>query len=46
MLGWGVPMPILIKSRRYDDEFWQSLLGNSAGQKSNKQIFKELRLGK
>lgn len=25
MLGWGVPMPILVRSRRYDHEFWQSI---------------------
>ena len=29
MLGWGDPMPILVKSRRYDDQFWQDLLGSS-----------------
>jgi len=27
MLGWGVPMPIPIRSRRYDDKFWIDLLG-------------------
>ena len=26
MLGWGVPMPIPIRSRRYDDNFWKELL--------------------
>ncbi len=26
MLGWGVPMPIPIRSRRYDEKFWQELL--------------------
>jgi hypothetical protein len=25
MLGWGVPMPIPIRSRRYDDKFWAEL---------------------
>ncbi len=25
MLGWGVPMPIPIRSRRYDDKFWREL---------------------
>jgi DNA helicase HerA-like ATPase len=29
MLGWGVPMPIPIRSRRYDQVFWDELLGNS-----------------
>lgn len=28
MLGWGVPMPIPIRSRRYDDVFWKELLGS------------------
>lgn len=28
MLGWGVPMPIPLRSRRYDDKFWQDLLGS------------------
>ncbi len=27
LLGWGVPMPILVRSRRYDDNFWKDLLG-------------------
>jgi DNA helicase HerA-like ATPase len=27
MLGWGVPMPILLHTRRYDDAFWKELLG-------------------
>ena len=25
MLGWGVPMPILVRSRRYDHDFWQTI---------------------
>jgi DNA helicase HerA-like ATPase len=27
LLGWGVPMPLPVKSRRYDDNFWRDLLG-------------------
>ena len=27
MLGWGVPMPIPIRSRRYDKQFWIDLFG-------------------
>ena len=27
LLGWGVPMPILVRSRRYDDTFWNELKG-------------------
>ncbi len=35
MLGWGTPMPILVRSRRYDDKFWQELLGkNQPGSRS------------
>lgn len=25
LLGWGVPMPLPIRSRRYDDSFWDEL---------------------
>jgi DNA helicase HerA-like ATPase len=27
LLGWGVPMPLPVKSRRYNDDFWDELLG-------------------
>ena len=27
LLGWGVKMPLPIRSRRYDDQFWLDLLG-------------------
>ena len=27
LLGWGVPMPLPVRSRRYDDVFWAELLG-------------------
>ncbi|MDW8276867.1 MAG: DUF87 domain-containing protein [Anaerolineales bacterium] len=27
LLGWGVPMPLPVRSRRYDDNFWRELLG-------------------
>ncbi len=27
LLGWGVPMPLPVRSRRYDERFWQELLG-------------------
>jgi hypothetical protein len=26
LLGWGVPMPILVRSRRYDQTFWDEVL--------------------
>ncbi len=40
LLGWGVPMPLPIRSRRYDDAFWKDLLG--AGRRSQEQKLKEL----
>ncbi|HNB53755.1 MAG TPA: ATP-binding protein, partial [Anaerolineales bacterium] len=27
LLGWGVPMPLPVRSRRYDDRFWMELMG-------------------
>jgi hypothetical protein len=27
LLGWGVPMPLPVRSRRYDESFWNELLG-------------------
>ena len=42
LLGWGVPMPILVKSRRYDERFWQELKGGSESKQSESQILKEL----
>jgi hypothetical protein len=27
LLGWGVPMPLPVRSRRYDEAFWKALLG-------------------
>jgi DNA helicase HerA-like ATPase len=41
LLGWGVPMPLPVKSRRYDDQFWRELLGNK-GKKSEGEILKDL----
>lgn len=31
LLGWGVPMPLPVRSRRYDDQFWKELLGARKG---------------
>ncbi len=43
MLGWGTPMPILVRSRRYDDKFWQDLLGKKAsGGESLKDLVRGL----
>jgi DNA helicase HerA-like ATPase len=30
MLGWGVPMPIPIRSRRYDQQFWLDMFGGES----------------
>jgi hypothetical protein len=42
LLGWGVPMPLPIKSRRYDETFWKELLGKAGEKRSDKQILSEL----
>jgi DNA helicase HerA-like ATPase len=43
LLGWGVPMPLPVKSRRYDERFWEELLGKKASVRSSEgQILKEL----
>jgi hypothetical protein len=41
LLGWGVPMPLPVKSRRYDDVFWKELMGGKE-KKSKEQNLKEL----
>jgi hypothetical protein len=35
-------MPLPVKSRRYDDRFWEELLGKTAGKRSEKQALTEL----
>lgn len=44
LLGWGVPMPLPVRSRRYDEQFWDDLLGKSGGstRRSEAQILNEL----
>ena len=45
LLGWGVPMPLPVKSRRYDHKFWESLLGGKGGgikEKSKEELIKEI----
>jgi hypothetical protein len=42
LLGWGVPMPLPVRSRRYDDVFWQELLGGTLGKRTESQVLKEL----
>lgn len=31
LLGWGVPMPLPVRSRRYDKDFWKELKGGKRG---------------
>lgn len=45
LLGWGVPMPLPVRSRRYDEAFWEELLGkmgSGATRRTDKEILKEL----
>ncbi len=43
LLGWGVPMPLPVRSRRYDETFWKELLGEkSRGRKTVEKTMKEL----
>ncbi len=42
LLGWGVPMPLPIRSRRYDHQFWQDLLGRDNSDISDKKLMEEL----
>ncbi len=37
MLGWGVPMPLPVRSRRYDDRFWEALTGKASSKTSRNQ---------
>jgi DNA helicase HerA-like ATPase len=43
LLGWGVPMPLPVRSRRYDEKFWKELLKET--KKSKEQNLKELGFG-
>lgn len=42
LLGWGVPLPLPVRSRRYDETFWDELLGKAGGKHSTSQSLKEL----
>jgi hypothetical protein len=42
LLGWGVPMPLPVRSRRYDDTFWTELLGKKNRRRDETQIIEEL----
>lgn len=42
LLGWGVPMPLPVRSRRYDKKFWEELLGESDFKRGEADILEEL----
>lgn len=43
LLGWGVPMPIPVRSRRYNDTFWRELKGEALkGKELEDKLLKEL----
>jgi hypothetical protein len=43
LLGWGMPMPLPVRSRRYDDQFWKELLGwTGADKRSESKLLNEL----
>ncbi len=42
LLGWGVPLPIPLRSRRYDDRFWRDLHGAELPPISASQALKDL----
>ncbi|WP_075064211.1 helicase HerA domain-containing protein [Ornatilinea apprima] len=49
LLGWGVPMPIPVRTRRYDEQFWKDLLGEKAGvlggQRTEEDAMRDLGFG-
>lgn len=42
LLGWGVPMPLPVRSRRYDDLFWQELQGKGKRKLTKESAIEEL----
>ncbi|MBK9781662.1 MAG: ATP-binding protein [Anaerolineales bacterium] len=44
LLGWGVPMPLPVRSRRYDEAFWKEM-GGGKGKRSSEEISRELGFG-
>jgi hypothetical protein len=42
LLGWGIPMPLPVRSRRYDLAFWDELLGKPGTRRSVEQNLKDL----
>jgi len=42
LLGWGVPMPLLVRSRRYDERFWEELLGKAGKRRGEDELIAAL----
>ncbi|MEJ2707287.1 MAG: ATP-binding protein [Anaerolineales bacterium] len=42
LLGWGVPMPLPVRSRRYNEDFWKELQGEKEPKRDPDHILKEL----
>jgi len=42
LLGWGVPMPIPVRSLRYDETFWEGLLGKENKPQKADEILSDL----
>jgi DNA helicase HerA-like ATPase len=42
LLGWGVPMPLPVQSRRYDNSFWEQLLDKGKGRMTVESAIKDL----
>jgi energy-coupling factor transporter ATP-binding protein EcfA2 len=42
LLGWGVPMPLPVKSRRYDHIFWEELMGKNKGRMTTEAAISDL----
>jgi uncharacterized protein len=42
LLGWGVPMPLPVRSRRFDQKFWDELQGKGHSKRTESEILKEL----
>ena len=42
LLGWGVPMPLPVQSRRYDNSFWDELLGKNKGKMTTETALRDL----
>ena len=42
LLGWGVPMPLPVRSRRYNQQFWDELQGPQKPRREESDILAEL----